>query len=183
MTEEKKKIEKIVFGGGCFWCTEAVFKLTKGVVSVTPGYSGGDKKNPSYEEVSRGNTGHAEVVQIEYDTDEVDFDDLLTIFFGSHDPTTVDRQGADIGPQYRSAVYYLTEKQRDEAETFIKDINDSSGDGEIVVTEVKKLDEFYEAEDYHKNYFEKNGENPYCAIVINPKLEKVQKKYALLLKK
>jgi len=179
----ERTLEKIVFGGGCFWCTEAVFKMMKGVYSVTPGYAGGEKENPTYEEVSGGTTGHAEVVQVEYDRDEVDFNDLLIIFFGSHDPTTLNRQGNDIGEQYRSVVLYTTEKQKDATEEFVKDINQSNNEGDLVVTEVKPLDIFYEAEDYHKNYFEKNSDSQYCAVVINPKLEKVQKKYAELLKK
>lgn len=174
--------EIAVFGGGCFWCTEAVFKRLKGVYSVLPGYAGGSKTNPTYEEVSSGSTGHAEVIRIEYDPSLVSFRTLLTVFFGSHDPTTLNRQGADVGTQYRSIVLYTSENQKEEAERFIGEINASSPGGDPAVTEVKPLEAFYEAEDYHKNYFETHPGNPYCMIVINPKLEKVQKEFAELLK-
>jgi peptide-methionine (S)-S-oxide reductase len=174
--------EKIVFGGGCFWCTEAVFKNLKGVVSVVSGYAGGTVSNPTYEQVSEGNTGHAEVVLIEYNPQEVELKTLLVVFFATHDPTTLNRQGADVGEQYRSAVFYTKESQRDIVINFINEINNSSKDGGKVVTEVKPLDAFYEAEKYHQNYFENNPNNPYCAVVINPKLEKVQKLFADLLK-
>jgi peptide-methionine (S)-S-oxide reductase len=177
------KTSEIVFGGGCFWCTEAVFDMLKGVSSVVPGYSGGQKENPTYEEVSSGDTGHAEVVKIAYDDNIVKTEDLLTVFFGSHDPTTLNRQGADVGTQYRSVVYYTNEEQKNATKKFIEEINASNEKGEKIVTEVLPLDKFYEAEDYHKNYFQRNGDtNPYCEIVINPKLEKVQKKYTELLK-
>ena len=174
--------EVIVFGGGCFWCTEAVFKMTKGVVSVLPGYAGGTTKNPTYDEVCSGETGYAEVVEVQYDPNDVRFEDLLTIFFGSHDPTTLNRQGNDVGTQYRSAVFYTTEEQKEKTEKFIEEINASNEKGDPVVTEVLPLDTFYEAENYHKDYFARNGMNPYCMLVINPKLKKVQKKYADLLK-
>jgi len=174
-------METIVFGGGCFWCTEAVFKMIKGVSSVLPGYSGGKNPNPTYEQICSGNTGHAEVVKIEYNPKLVKFRDLLTIFFGSHDSTTLNRQGNDIGTQYRSVIFYTTEKQKKESEDFIKEINSSNKIGRPIVTEVKPLDKFYEAENYHKDYFKRNQSNPYCEIVINPKLEKVQKMYANLL--
>lgn len=174
--------EKILFGGGCFWCTEAVFKMMRGVVSVLPGYSGGTKENPTYEEVCGGNTGHAEVVQVEYDPGLVKVEDLLTVFFGSHDPTTLNRQGNDVGTQYRSVIFYANDRQKEISEKFIKEINDSNSMGKPVVTELKPLTKFYEAEDYHKDYFAKNPGNPYCEVIINPKLEKVQAKYANLLK-
>lgn len=173
----------IVFGGGCFWCTEAVFKMLKGVISVTPGYSGGKTENPTYEQVSAGNTGHAESVRIEYNPNLIDPHSLLLVFFGSHDPTTRNRQGNDIGTQYRSVIFYTTEKQKEETEKFIKEINDSNSMGKPIVTEVEKLKKFYEAENYHKNYFAQNRGNSYCEIVINPKLEKVQKEFANLLNK
>lgn len=170
-----------VFGGGCFWCTEAVFKMLKGVYSVTPGYSGGSKINPTYDEVSSGTTGHAECTKIEFDFDIVSYRDLLTVFFGSHDPTTLNRQGADVGTQYRSVIFYTTLEQKEIAESFIKEINDSNTDGRKIVTEVEPLREFYEAEDYHKDYYERNKNAPYCEVVINPKLEKVMKNFANLL--
>lgn len=174
--------QTIVLGGGCFWCTEAVFKMLKGVVSVIPGYAGGHTPNPTYESVCGGNTGHAEVVEIEYDADMIKLDDILTVFFGSHDPTTLNRQGNDVGTQYRSVIFFTTEDQKEICEKFIQDINSSNEMGKPIVTEVLPLDKFFVAEDYHKNYFENNKSNPYCEIVINPKLEKVVKKFAELLK-
>jgi len=172
------KNEIAIFGGGCFWCTEAVFKMIKGVSLVKPGYAGGATENPTYMEVSAGNTGHAEVVYIEYDPEQVDYKDLLTIFFASHDPTTLNRQGADVGTQYRSVIFYTTPEQKERALAFIKEINASSQAGNPVVTEVAPFTNFYDAEDYHKNYFENHKENPYCQLVINPKLQKVQEKFA-----
>jgi len=171
-----------IFGGGCFWCTEAIFKMLKGVLSVTPGYSGGTKKNPTYNEVSSGGTGHAEVVRIEYDSSVLEYHTLLTIFFGSHDPTTKNRQGSDTGAEYRSVIFYSTPEQKKEAEKFIAEINASNEHGALVVTALEPLKEFYGAEDYHKDYYDKNSGNAYCELVINPKLEKVQKKYGDLLK-
>ena len=176
------KLETIVFGGGCFWCTEAVFKMVSGVTTVLPGYAGGETINPTYEEVSKGSSGHAEVVQIEYDPSVVKIEDLLTIFFGSHDPTTLNKQGADVGTQYRSAIFYTNEEQKEKAVAQIEEINATDANGDLVVTEVLQLDKFYEAEDYHRDYFARNKSNPYCEVVINPKLKKVQNKYAELLK-
>jgi len=176
-------MEKAVFGGGCFWCTEAVFKMLKGVGTVEPGYAGGTTENPTYEEVSGGNTGHAEVIYIEYDPKEVSYRDLLTVFFASHDPTTINRQGNDVGTQYRSVIFYTSDEQKKEAEEFIKEINDSSNEGDSVVTELEPLDKFYKAENYHKDYFENNPEQAYCQVIINPKLDKVKKEFAGLLKR
>ena len=176
------KTEIAVLGGGCFWCTEAVFQMFRGVVSVAPGYAGGSTVNPTYDDVSGGNTGHAEVIRIEYDPTLVSFETLLTIFFASHDATTLNRQGNDIGTQYRSVVFYTTEEQEAEASKFIKDLDNSASEGAPVVTEVAPLTVFYSAEDYHKNYFERNGNNSYCQIIISPKLQKVQEKFAELLK-
>lgn len=178
---ETKKAEA-VFGGGCFWCTEAVFKMLKGVSKVLPGYAGGNTENPNYEQVSSGTTGHAEVVYIEYDPDQVSYETLLTIFFGSHDPTTKNRQGNDVGTQYRSIIFYTNDNQKMIALEFIKKINDSNQQGHPIVTEIEPLKKFYEAEDYHRDYFAKNPGNPYCEVVINPKLEKVKEHYANLLK-
>lgn len=175
------KTEKIVLGGGCFWCTEAVFKMLKGISSVIPGYSGGEVLNPSYEQICEGNTGHAEVVQIEYDPKEIKLDDILTVFFGSHDPTTLNRQGNDVGTQYRSVIFYMTEQQKEIIEKFIKDLNESSKEGAPIVTEILPLKDFYEAEEYHKNYYANNTGKGYCQIIINPKLEKVQKNFSELL--
>src|SRR3989338_2613870 len=178
---DDKKIA--VFGGGCFWCTEAVFKMLKGVVSVAPGYAGGAKENPTYEEVCSGKTGHAEVIRIEYIPDKIAFRDLLTVFFATHDPTTPNRQGADVGTQYRSIILFTVEEQEKEAGEFIEELIASSKEGAAITTEIKPLEQFYEAEDYHKDYYAKNKTAPYCEIIINPKLEKVQKEFAGMLKK
>jgi peptide-methionine (S)-S-oxide reductase len=173
--------ETAVFGGGCFWCTEAVFKMMRGVSSVVPGYAGGTVENPTYDQVSLGTTGHAECVKIEYDPGVVRYHDLLTVFFGSHDPTTVNQQGSDVGTQYRSVIFTTTPEQVKEAEEYIAEINISNQMGKNVVTEVTPLTMFYEAENYHHDYFANHPGNPYCDVVINPKLEKVQKQYADLL--
>ena len=173
--------QQVVFGGGCFWCTEAVFKMIKGVSSVLPGYAGGHVANPTYEQVCGGDTGHAEGVSIEYDPSLVKFTDLLTVFFASHDSTTLNRQGNDIGTQYRSAVFYTTPEQKVETEQFIAGINASNPSGDPVVTEVTPLDVFYVADDYHKDYYARNQNRDYCQVIINPKLEKVQKEFANLL--
>lgn len=176
-------MEKVAFGGGCFWCTEAVFKALKGVSKVLPGYAGGTTPHPSYLQVATGTTGHAEVIYLEYDKEQIAFHDLLTVFFASHNPTTVNRQGEDIGTQYRSVIFYTTEQQKNEAEEFIARTNASNPNGMEVVTELAPLGEFYEAENYHHDYYEKNQTQAYCQVVINPKLEKVQKEFAQLLKK
>ena len=176
------KTEIAVFGGGCFWCTEAVFKMFRGILSVAPGYAGGSVESPTYEQVCTGETGHAEGIRVEYDPDLVSFETLLTIFFASHDATTLNRQGNDVGTQYRSIILYTTDVQKKETEDFIEKLNVSSTEGSPIVTEVVPFTKFYPAEDYHKNYFERNGSNPYCQIVISPKLQKVQEKFAELLK-
>lgn len=173
--------ETAVFGGGCFWCTEAIFKMLKGVLSVTPGYAGGTTADPTYEEVCGGLTGHAEVTRIEYDPAAISFRTLLMVFFATHDPTTLNRQGNDIGTQYRSIILYTTPAQREEAEAFIQDVETSTPAGNHVVTEVKPLATFYEAEKYHKDYFARNPEQAYCNLIISPKVEKVQKEFAALL--
>lgn len=175
------KKEIAIFGGGCFWCTEAVFKMLRGVSSVLPGYSGGTKPNPTYEEVSSGTTGHVEVARVEYDPNLVAYANLLKVFFGSHDPTTKNRQGNDVGTQYRSVIFYTTPEQKTAAERFIQDINDSNTLGKPIQTTIEPLAAFYEAENYHRDYFAKNPGNPYCEIIINPKLDKVQKQFADLL--
>jgi peptide-methionine (S)-S-oxide reductase len=198
MNSNQNKKEQIVFGGGCFWCTEAVFKMLRGVISVVPGYAGGHSENPTYEQVCSGTTGHAESVQIEYDSTQVSLESLLTVFFGSHDPTTQNRQGNDIGTEYRSIIFYTTPEQKAVVEKFIANINVSSTEGKPIVTEVVPLGKpgeinvgsvtgivggFFPAEDYHKDYFAQNPGNPYCEIVINPKLEKVVKEFGDLLQK
>lgn len=177
---QEKKIA--VFGGGCFWCTEAVFKMLRGVISVAPGYAGGRTETPTYEDVCSGKTGHAETVMITYDPALVSYRDLLTVFFATHDPTTPNRQGNDVGSEYRSLILYATEEQRAEAEEFIKEINASSEKGAPIVTELAPLGAFYPAEEIHKDFYEKNTNQPYCMIVINPKLQKVKEQFAKLLK-
>jgi len=173
-------IESIVFGGGCFWCTEAVFKLLKGVKSVQSGYTGGSVPNPTYEQVSSGTTGHAECIKIDYDPAQVKLRDLLTVFFGSHDPTTVNRQGNDEGTQYRSVIFTTDDSQIPEIQSYILEIQKDIPDP--IVTTIEPLGNFYPAEGYHQNFFENNPDQPYCRAVINPKLAKVKKKFADLLK-
>lgn len=177
-----KNIQSAVFAGGCFWCTEAVFQDLKGVISVLPGYTGGNMDNPTYDRVSGGNTGYAEAIKIDFDQDIISFDDLLSVFFNTHDPTTLNRQGNDVGTQYRSAIFYTNEEQKIKAENIIKELNDSHAYDKPVVTEVKKFEKFFEAEDYHKNYYKNNKEAGYCQIIIAPKLEKLQKRFNNLIK-
>ena len=180
--QNKVQNETAVFGGGCFWCTEAVFKMLRGVTAVLPGYAGGKLSNPTYEQVSSGRSGHAEVIKLEYDPNLIAFRDLLTVFFASHDPTTLNQQGNDVGTQYRSVIFYTSEAQKQEAESFIGELNASSTLGKPIVTELAPFDTFYDAEDYHKDYYATHPQNPYCELIINPKLEKVQKQFAELLK-
>ena len=175
-------MEIAIFGGGCFWCTEALFKSLKGVVSVAPGYAGGSEADATYARVSEGNTGHAECIKIEFDSGKISYNDLLTVFFNTHDPTTLNRQGADVGTQYRSVIFYTTESQKSDAEKLIKELEEGKAYDKAIVTEVKPLEKFYEAEDYHKNYFESHPDQAYCQIVIAPKIEKLQKKFAELIK-
>ena len=175
--------ETIVLGGGCFWCTETIFKMLKGVLSVEPGYSGGEKENPAYDDVASGKTGHAEVVKIEYNPKIISFNKILTVFFATHNPTTKDRQGADIGNQYRSIIFYTNEQQKIESKKFIEDLNISNKLGKRIVTEVRRLDIFFPTrEDHHKDYYKNHPGEAYCQLVINPKLEKVKKEFAELLK-
>jgi peptide-methionine (S)-S-oxide reductase len=169
-----------VFAGGCFWCTEATMQNLKGVSKAVPGYTGGNVPNPSYQRVTTGMTGHAEAVQVTFDPDVILYKDLLNVFFATHDPTTLNRQGNDIGTQYRSAVFYANEQQKKEATEFINELNKDLG-GKIV-TEVTALDEFYEAEDYHHDYFKKNPTAGYCQVIISPKMAKMRKEFAPLLK-
>ncbi len=170
-----------VFGGGCFWCTEAVFQMLKGVSKVEPGYAGGKMDDPTYEAVSSGTTGHAECIRITYDPNVISYDDLLTVFFGSHDPTTPNRQGGDAGEQYRSIIFYQDESEKKLAEEKIKEINASLKDGTRVVTQLVPFKSFYKAEDYHQNYYKTNTSALYCQLVIEPKIEKVRKRFAELL--
>jgi peptide-methionine (S)-S-oxide reductase len=172
----------VAFGGGCFWCTEAVFLELKGVLSVTSGYAGGSSPNPTYEQVSTGKTGHAEVIRIEYDPNIIPFSKLLEIFFTAHDPTTLNRQGADVGTQYRSIIFYGTEAEKREAEAYIQELTAAKKFEKPIVTEVKPLDLFYPAEQYHQNYFERNPGEAYAEAVIKPKVEKVRHTFSDLMK-
>ena len=171
---------KAVFGGGCFWCLDAIFRNVKGVKDVTCGYAGGRRPNPNYEQVCSGVTGHAEVVEIEYDENKISYDDLLDIFFNIHDPTQLNRQGNDVGTQYRSIILYLNEEQKEKS---LKKINELKKRGIEAVTELKPLENFYPAEDYHQNYFYTNPENPYCSYVIAPKLIKFFEIFDKIVKK
>ncbi len=177
------QIQTVVFGGGCFWCIEAVYKEIKGVTDVTSGYAGGAMENPQYEQVTGGSTGHAEVVKVDFDPVQISFNDLLEVFFAVHDPTTLNRQGNDIGEQYRSAIYYTTEEQKQELEAFIQKVKDDKVYDQPITTEIKPLEKFYDAEDYHQDYFEKNPNQPYCQLIVNPKVKKFKEKFASLLKK
>lgn len=172
-----KKNDSIVFGGGCFWCTEAVFNLFEGVIATEPGYAGGTTKNPTYHEICEGTTGHAEVLKVDYDPKKISFEKLLDIFFNMHEPTLLNRQGGDVGTQYRSIVLYNTLTQKKQIEKFISEIQKKYS--KPIVTEVKKLDIFYPAEEYHKRYYEKNPYQPYCGIVIGHKIDMIKKKYNL----
>lgn len=170
------------FGNGCFWCTEAIFQRLNGVEKVVSGYSGGNVKNPTYKEVCSGLTGHAEVIQITYDPKKISFDELLEVFWKTHDPTTLNRQGADVGTQYRSAVFYHNEEQKELATAYRKKLDASGAFDNPIVTEVTPFTEFYPAENYHQNYFNLNGTEPYCSFVIQPKIEKFQKVFKSKLK-
>lgn len=174
--------KQAIFGGGCFWCTEAIFQMLKGVSKVESGYAGGKMESPSYEKVSSGTTGHAEVIRVTYDPSVITYEDLLTVFFGSHDPTTPNRQGADVGEQYRSIILYQTPEEKEIADKLVKDVQESLTDGTHVVTQVVPLDQFYKAEDYHQNYFKENTSAPYCQLIIEPKIEKVRARFHELVK-
>ena len=174
--------EKSTFGGGCFWCLEAVYDQINGVVKVVSGYSGGKIANPSYEQVCSGATGHIEVIQITFEPDLVTYRELVEVFFSIHDPTTLDRQGADVGSQYRSAIFSHDVKQNSIAKQVISEINQSAVFGEPVVTQVSFMTEFYEAEEYHQNYYNRNPYQTYCQIVIGPKIDKFRKQHLLKLK-
>lgn len=170
-----KELEKATLGGGCFWCTEAVYLELKGVVDVKPGYSGGHVKNPTYKEVCSETTGHAEVIQINFDPEIISFSEILEVFFMTHDPTTLNRQGNDVGTQYRSVIFYHSEKQKEIAEKVIRLFQEEQVYSKPIVTEVTAFDKFYVAEDYHINYFARNKNQGYCQFVVAPKLEKFRK--------
>ena len=178
-----RQVEVATLGGGCFWCIEAGFSEVNGVTRVESGYSGGQLQNPTYEQVSTGTTGHAEVVQVTFDPDVVSFREVLEIFFAMHDPTTLNRQGSDVGTQYRSLVLYHTREQRASAKRFIKELTDANASDAAIVTQVEPFKAFYRAEDYHKDYFRHHADQPYCKMAIAPKIAKLRKKYREKLKK
>lgn len=179
---ETENTKLATFGGGCFWCVEAVFQRLDGVVSVKSGYSGGMVKDPTYEQICTGKTGHAEVCQVRFDPEKIGFDELLEVFFNTHDPTTKNRQGNDFGTQYRSVVFYHDDEQKQQTEQYIKKLNDSGAFKDPIVTEVSPLGEFYSAEKYHQNYFNLNSNQGYCRFVIQPKVEKLKKNFKEKLK-
>ena len=176
MVETKDEIA--VFGGGCFWCTEAVFSELSGVVSVMPGYAGGHTENPTYRDVCTDRTGHAESTRIEFDPGQITYNRLLEVFFATHDPTTLNRQGADVGTHYRSIILYTSDDQKEQAEAFIKELDNSGSVGDPVVTEVVRLENFYPAEADHRQFYLNNPGSMYCQAVIRPKVEKVRQEFA-----
>ena len=180
---EKRELKVATFGGGCFWCTEAVFLKLKGVEKVVSGYAGGSVKNPTYEQVCSGLTGHAEVIQIEYDPQEIKFEQLLDVFFHTHDPTTKNRQGADVGTQYRSAVFFHDDEQKEVTKKVIAELDMSGDFDDPIVTTIEEMKTFYPAEDYHQNYFAQNPGNPYCRAIVGPKVSKFLKRYKEMAKK
>ena len=174
--------DSIILGSGCFWCSEAVFSQLKGVISASPGYMGGRLKNPSYEQVCSGATGHAEVVKVLFDSTLISFEDILYVFFATHDPTTLNRQGADVGTQYRSVVFYSSEIQKKTTEDFISKLNTEKKFTDPIITEVAAASVFYEAEDYHLDYYSRNPNASYCRFVIDPKIDKLKKSFSEKLK-
>jgi peptide-methionine (S)-S-oxide reductase len=181
-SNKSQQLETATFGGGCFWCVEAVFERLDGVKSVTSGYAGGHVENPTYKQVTRGDTGHAEVIQLSYDPSKISFEKILEVHFKTHDPTTLNRQGADVGPQYRSIILYHNDEQKEIAQNVINKLNDAQIWDDPIVTKVEPLDTFYEAENYHQDYYENNRSQPYCQFVIGPKLKKLEKAFGELLK-
>lgn len=175
--------DTVTFGNGCFWCTEAIFQDVEGVLSVASGYSGGKVDNPTYEQIGTGATGHAECLNIIYDPAKVSYDDLLEIFWETHDPTTLNRQGNDIGPQYRSVIFYRSQQQKEIAEKYKKELDKSGAFDNPIVTTLEPFTKFYKAENYHQNYYNENGSQPYCQFVIKPKVEKFRKVFKDKLKK
>lgn len=177
-TTNRNGMEVATLAGGCFWCLEAVYDELEGVQRVESGYAGGSVPNPTYRQVCTGTTGHAEVVKVTYDPQQISYRDLLEIFFTIHDPTTLNRQGADVGPQYRSAIFYHDEGQKQAAEEIIEELEAENAFDDPIVTEVTPLDTFYKAEDYHQDYYANNPQQAYCQVVIRPKLAKFRKKFA-----
>lgn len=182
-TKSASNLETITLGGGCYWCVEAVYENLDGVKSVVSGFSGGKVANPTYEEVCTGTTGHAEVVQITYDKTKTDINEIFQVFFTVHDPTTLNRQGADVGTQYRSVIFYKNAEQKNAAESIIAELNKAKVYNSPIVTKVEPFKVFYKAEDYHQNYYANNKSQPYCKMVIQPKIEKFEKVFKDKLKK
>lgn len=180
---DSSKIEEAIFAAGCFWCVEAVFQRVDGVISQESGYIGGKIKNPTYEQICTGTTDHAEAIRIKFNPNIISYDELLEIFWTTHDPTTLNRQGNDVGTQYRSAVFYTNDSQKEKAEFYLKKLNEELIFGKKVVTEITKESEFYIAEKYHQNYYNQNSNQSYCAFVIAPKIEKLNKVFKHKLKK
>lgn len=176
-------LDVILLGGGCFWCTEAVFLRLEGVKEVLPGYAGGIVEQPSYEAICTGRTGHAEVIQVIFDPKQIDLETLLAVFWATHDPTTLNRQGADLGPQYRSAVFYTDAAQGQKAQALKEELNQSGVYSKPIVTEITPFTNFYSAEPYHHNYYALHGQQPYCQFVVRPKVEKLQQLFGDLLSK
>lgn len=183
MKEKNPTYQTATFGSGCFWCTEAIFERVNGVISVVSGYSGGHVVNPTYKEVCDGTTGHAECTQITFDSSIISYDELLEIFWKTHDPTTLNRQGNDVGTQYRSAIFYHNEEQKQKADYYKQKLTDEKIWDKPIVTEITKFEKFYPAEDYHQEYYENNPNQGYCAFVITPKVEKFEKIFKDKLKK
>jgi len=179
---DNKNIESATFGNGCFWCTEAVFQQLKGVEKVSSGYSGGHVENPTYEQVCGKQTGHAEVLRIEYDPTVISYDELLEVFWATHDPTTLNRQGNDIGPQYRSVIFYHNDAQKEKAEKYKQELEKSGAFDKPIVTAIESLTNFYPAENYHRDYYKNHSSQPYCHFVIKPKMDKIKKVFADKLK-
>lgn len=175
-------MEIAYFAGGCFWCTEAIFQRLKGVTKVISGYTGGTVEEPSYQEVSAGTSGHAEAIKIEFDPAEISYEDLLSVFFATHDPTTLNRQGADTGTQYRSAIFYATESQKLKAQSYISKLENEKKYSSPIVTKLGKFEKFYEVEPYHKEYYNRNNDAMYCQIVIDPKIQKLYKEFGGMVK-
>lgn len=175
--ESQQQREVAILAGGCFWCVEAVYELVEGVVSVESGYIGGTVENPSYKEVCDGTTGHAEACRVTFDPTVISFADVLQVFFAAHDPTTLNRQGNDVGTQYRSAIFTLSKEQEATSREYVKQLTASGTWPEPIVTEITPASTFYKAEDYHQNYYERNGSQPYCAFVVRPKVEKFRKQF------
>ncbi len=179
---DHQNISTAYFGNGCFWCTEAVFQLLKGVIKVTSGYSGGETKNPDYKSVCTGLTGHAECLEIQYDPSQISYDELLEVFWKTHDPTTLNRQGNDVGTQYRSVIFYQSEEEKQTAKAYMEQLNASGSFSKPIVTTLEPFTLFYQAENYHQDYYLQNGIAPYCQFVVKPKVEKFKKSFSGMLK-